>query len=235
MTVVYLYHIHFSNTAIYLWLCSTHEIKCTRSQLWTSRVNGKQNFISADGIPYGWPIMVKQLDWDQKRGLQLTALTPAVLYLDGWAKMNASLAKAPFHQSTLDEGLEYICSTAGINILRGQVDLYENDPNCFRPTMFNGSKGLLLGMFAAQLEKAKRTIMAWKNVLGNAYLGIMQNVATLEYQSVTHDILLSSSWIGKCIFAGPILLVSRDSYGLNWCISRTGTMPWREGRRRMFT
>jgi hypothetical protein len=72
-------------------------------------------------------------------------LTPAALYLNGWAKMNASLVKAPFHQITLDKGLKYVCSTAGIEMPWGQPDLYENNPNnCFQPTMFKGTKGPLL-------------------------------------------------------------------------------------------
>ncbi len=131
-----LLHPLFEDRCIYLWLCSTHEVKCGQTQMWASRPKGKQNFISVDGFPFWWSLLWDQLHWDKRQGLPLTALTPAALYLDGWAKMNTSLAKAPFHQITLDEGLEYICTATGVDIPRGQVSIYVNNTSCFHFIMF---------------------------------------------------------------------------------------------------
>jgi hypothetical protein len=103
-----------------------------------------------------------------------------------------SLAKAPFHQISLDEGLlQHVCMMARIEIPRGEAELYENNPNCFWPVMFKGARGPLLGMFTARLEKAKEAITDKKDRIGNAYQGIMSNIALLEYQTATiHDIFV---------------------------------------------
>jgi hypothetical protein len=185
-------HPLFENIRIYLWLCSTHEEKCGRNQLWASRPKGKRKFISADGFQFGWEWLWEQLRRDERRASPLTALTPAALYLDGWAKMNVSLAKAPFHQITLDEGLLHVCTMARIEIPRGEAELYENNPNCFRPVMFKGAPGPLLGMFTARLEKEKEAIMDKKDRIGNAYQGIMSNIALLEYPTAIHDIFVEA-------------------------------------------
>jgi hypothetical protein len=93
---------------LFFWLCSTHQLKNVRGQLWTSRIAGKRGFVSADGCIFGWDWLMLQHDRDKVRPSPETSLRDLAMYLDGWAKMNVSLAKAPFQINTLSEGLNHI-------------------------------------------------------------------------------------------------------------------------------
>ena len=172
---------------IYFWLCTTHQIKSMRNQLWTSREKGKRNFHSADDCPFGWDGLWEQYNRDQFRGAKNSLLVKAALLLDGWAKMNVHYAKVPFASQTLDDALQHICSEAEFPVPVSEASMYENDFNCYRPALIHGS-GPLLGIQSARLAKVKAAIIAKKGELGNRFTAVMSRVALLEYQTVIHDI-----------------------------------------------
>lgn len=141
-----------TNHRIYFWLCSTHQIKCIRNQLWMSHCKGKQKFCSLEGFPFGWADLWDQVERDNERASRNSLLQKAALLLDGWAKV-------PFADQTLDDALEYLCCSAGIPILDMSDHIFENDVNCFWPKLQNGIYGPLLGKQSAQLAKVKAAIL----------------------------------------------------------------------------
>jgi hypothetical protein len=175
---------------VFFWLCSTHQIKSLRTQLWTSQIQGKRGFISVGGYHFGWDWLMEQFERDKIRPSQETCMTDLAMFLDGWAKMNVALAKAPFRLETLSEGMRHVCELANIIVPIGDETLYENDSSCCRPILVNG-RSPLLGMFSTRLTKVKNMILQKRNLLGNGFAGIMSKIALLEFQATVHELQLT--------------------------------------------
>lgn len=178
---------------IFFWLCSTHQFKSGRNQLWAGRHEGKRHFVSADGFPFGWAQVWDRFERNQKQGAKASKLVHAALLLDKWAKINVHFAKTVFCWDTLADELASICALAKIAVPRLDESEYETNSHCFRPVlraeyMKGKSKAPLLGMVTARLTKVKDEINQRKAQLGNSYIEIMSKVANLEYRTAMHDI-----------------------------------------------
>jgi hypothetical protein len=129
---------------IFFWLCSTHQIKSMRNQLWTSRNNGKCHFLSPDGFPFGWEGVGEQFNREETRGTKISKLVLGAILLDGWAKMNVHYAKSVFAWDTLAEAVEYyICTEANLNVPILEENLYEGNVDCFCTMLWKGQRGPL--------------------------------------------------------------------------------------------
>jgi hypothetical protein len=211
---------------LFLWLCSTHQLKSIRNQLWTSRNSGKRSFVSADGYPFGWDLLKEQLDRDKTRGSPHTHLTDASLLLDGWAKMSVAFAKAPFRERTVCEALGHICYLADVPLPKGDEMIYESNKACCRPLLWTpfGAKrhNKLIGMLTVRVAEAKAAIIAKKDELDNAFPSIMSKVALLEYQCVTQDLFVDVYMNAELHFCreniNPLkkFIQSKMNYFKNW-------------------
>lgn len=180
---------------IYFFLCSTHQLKNMRNALQSSRVGGKRKFICKNGFPFGWEYLKSQLERDQERASPFTTLSQdAVNGLDGWARMNVALAKAPFDSKTIAEALCHICNVANIEVPIITEKCYINHPKCYQPTLSstftNTRKPSLIGTLTVKYEYILEKLTEKKNDIEDKYDFLMPQMSTVEYQIVIHEIFL---------------------------------------------
>jgi hypothetical protein len=91
---------------IFLFLCTTHQLKSMRNQLKTSRnsnIKGKRHFMDEFGNPFGWWVLVNQYQRDSIRSSPQTELSERGISPDGYDSMAVFLAKQPFKPKTIAE------------------------------------------------------------------------------------------------------------------------------------
>jgi len=95
---------------IFMFHCTTHNIKNTRTQVWQSSDDGPKQFFDVNCLAIGKPFFIDAWLHDEDRAdgnaLRRTDLRQAAINLDKWSKMCAKWAKAGFSFKTLLEILE---------------------------------------------------------------------------------------------------------------------------------
>ena len=98
---------------IFVWYCSTHNMKSMRNQLKTCSGTDKaaRKFLDVDNIPFGWSGVILQWHRDRERveggKYRLTDMTMDTVYPDSWNKMRVGVAKQTFSRKTLSEGMDF--------------------------------------------------------------------------------------------------------------------------------
>ena len=98
---------------IFIWYCSTHNMKSMRNQLKTCSGTEKaaRNVLDVDDIPFGWSNVILQWHRDRQRvengKYRLTDMTMDTVYPDSWNKMRVGVAKSTFSRKTLSEGMDF--------------------------------------------------------------------------------------------------------------------------------
>eukprot|EP00986_Skeletonema_menzelii_P020755 scaffold32210_cov114-Skeletonema_menzelii.AAC.1 len=102
---------------IYLFFCSTHDLKNVRGALFKSEPGGKRELLDAEGNHIDKSILVECLSRDLdrlRRGAKpMTTLQESTIKLDRWSKMNVEEAKRICAQKTLAEIANYLYCRLG--------------------------------------------------------------------------------------------------------------------------
>ena len=119
---------------IYIYHCSTHNLKNMRGQFWMSKESGPKLFYDAEGHIIGKYIFEDAWLRDEERAdinnaLRKSDLRQGVIELDKWNKMNTRFAKAPFSNRTLLEIVEHIYLQLGVT--RDKIYRVKEHPTCF--------------------------------------------------------------------------------------------------------
>ncbi|KAL7537399.1 hypothetical protein ACHAXR_010210 [Thalassiosira sp. AJA248-18] len=107
------------NRNIYLFHCSTHDLKNIRNALYTSwRPGGKKQFLDDKEIKIGKAVIEDCFERDRQRELRCHAphsdVRESTVFLNKWSKMDASEAKRPFSWKTLAEISSHLYTKLGV-------------------------------------------------------------------------------------------------------------------------
>lgn len=169
-----------------------------RTQLRTSREDGKRSFIDRFGYSHGWPGVVTQYFRDRSRGSKLTDLKPRAMEPDGYDAMNVHYAKVVFSHNTLTEQIGHICEMLKVDIPPGDDRHYEADlEHCYRPELKYG-KGPLLGKLSARVNKVRVAFTGIKHKLkAEVVAAVGSELALLDYRvhvySIFNECLMNKS------------------------------------------
>ena len=98
---------------IFVWFCSTHNLKSMRNQLKASSGSEKatRHFHDVENTYFGWSGVVNQWNDElirmKRNNLRLTDLSIDAVNPDKWNKMRVTFAKAVFSKKTLSHGISH--------------------------------------------------------------------------------------------------------------------------------
>ena len=78
---------------VWIFLCSTHNLKAARNSLFRSQIGGTRNCMIGD-VPFGWQAIIACWKCELKKSTNDASvnLNETSVYLDKWAKMNVKYA-----------------------------------------------------------------------------------------------------------------------------------------------
>ena len=110
---------------IYLFHCSTHDLKNMRNALFKSKPGGKREFLDADYNHIDMSVLEECFKRDQDRlrrgGKPMTTMQRSTIVLDRWSKMNVQEAKRICEDKTLSEIADYLYCRLGISTDNGRL------------------------------------------------------------------------------------------------------------------
>ena len=104
---------------IYLFHCSTHDLKAMRNQLYTSWTKeGKKKFLCVNGEKIGKALLEATFERDRQRELRNHApkseVRESTVILNNWSKMNVKEAKRTTSEKTLAENAAHLYKKLGV-------------------------------------------------------------------------------------------------------------------------
>ncbi|KAL7524394.1 hypothetical protein ACHAWF_004194 [Thalassiosira exigua] len=146
---------------IYLYHCSTHDLKATRNALFTSWTKkGKKRFLDENDIQIGKAVVDQCFQRDKQRLLRgaapLSEVKETTVNLNKWSKMDASEAKRPFSWKTLCEISSHIYQLLGVSVKEQLRSKEENRGPGFMPAVAKHLRTVL----STQSEEKRKHLAA---------------------------------------------------------------------------